>query len=60
MKQYMITFQNEKRERVYLYTNEECFGNAYRTAINYQLREKNLEIIAIKRCVNREKSIIKF
>lgn len=55
MKLYMITFQNEKGKRVYLYTNEECFGNAYRTAINYQLREKNLEIIGIRKCVNREK-----
>lgn len=55
MRLYMITFENEKEKRVYLYTNEECFGNAYRTAINYQLQKKNLEIIAIKRCVNRIK-----
>jgi hypothetical protein len=40
---------------VYLYTSEECFGDAYRTAISHQLWEKDLEIIAIKRCINREK-----
>lgn len=60
MKQYMITFQNKKEERVYLYTSEECFGDAYRTAINHQIWEKDLEIIAIKRCINREKILLNF
>ena len=60
MKQYMITFQNKKGKRVYLYTSEECFGDAYRAAINHQLWEKDLEIIAIKRCINREKVLLNF
>ena len=55
MKQYIITFQNKKEERVYLFTNEKTFADAYRTAINYQVMEKDLEIITIKRCMQREK-----
>ena len=55
MKQYMTTFQNKKGERIYLFTNEKTFADAYRTAIEYQITEKDLEIITIRRCIQREK-----
>lgn len=55
MKQYMITFQNEKGERVYLFINEKTFADAYRSAIEYQIIERGLEIITIRRCIQREK-----
>lgn len=55
MKQYMITFQNKKEERIYLFVNEKTFADAYRSAIEYQIIEKGLEIITIRRCIQREK-----
>lgn len=55
MKQYMITFQNEKKEKVYLFINEKTFADAYRSAIEYQIIERGLEIITIRRCIQREK-----
>lgn len=55
MKQYMITFQNKKEERVYLFAHEKTFADAYRSAIEYQIIQKDLEIITIRRCIQREK-----
>lgn len=55
MKQYMITFQNKKGERIYLFANEKTFADAYRSAIEYQIIQKDLEIITIRRCIQREK-----
>ena len=55
MKQYMITFQNKKGERVYLFANEKTFADAYRSAKEYQIIQKDLEIITIRRCIQREK-----
>lgn len=55
MKQYMITFQNKKGEKVYLLTFEKTFADAYRNAIEYQITQKDLEIITIRRCMQHEK-----
>lgn len=55
MKQYMITFQNEKGKRVYLFVNEKTFTDACRSAIEYQTVERGLEIITIRRCIQRKK-----
>ena len=55
MKQYMITFQNKKEERIYIFTSEKTFADAYRSAIEYQIIQKDLEIITIRRCMQREK-----
>ena len=49
MKQYMITFQNKKGERIYLFANEKTFAD------EYQIIQKDLEIITIRRCIQREK-----